>query len=306
MQLEIGQLDRKYASLRIEARQRRGQLTASLSQYGQQTPVVVVPTDTADRYVLVDGYLRVSALEELSRDVVTAVAVAMDEAAALVMGHRLDNARRRSGLEEGWLLAELLEQGRRPVELSVLLGRSRSWVSRRLSLVRVLPSSVQDAVRRGALSPHVAMKYLVPLARANEAQCERLVERLGKQGPTSRDMQRLYTAWLAGDAEQRARIVEHPELYLKAETELGDGEDIERRAALLRRDFEMLASVCWRARHRLEEGMVESLTRQRRVRLQRAFDDARHGFASLCARLPPEVTSDARPGDTHSDSATAP
>ncbi|MBK8593303.1 MAG: ParB N-terminal domain-containing protein [Sandaracinaceae bacterium] len=67
MQLELHQLERKYAGLRIADPARRSQLVASLSTDGQQMPVVVVRTDRAERYVLIDGYQRVGALETLAR-----------------------------------------------------------------------------------------------------------------------------------------------------------------------------------------------------------------------------------------------
>ena len=94
MQLEIGQLDRKYAGLRIEDRARRSQLTASLLEHGQQTPIVVVPSGEEEQYVLIDGYLRVAALETLSRDLVEALVLALSEADALVISHRVDGRRR--------------------------------------------------------------------------------------------------------------------------------------------------------------------------------------------------------------------
>jgi hypothetical protein len=43
------------------------------------------------------------------------------------------------------------------------LTRSVSWVSRRLALVRELPESIQEHVRRGEIVAHAAEKYLVPL-----------------------------------------------------------------------------------------------------------------------------------------------
>jgi hypothetical protein len=43
-------------------------------------------------------------------------------------------------------------------------------------LVRTLPDAVQQHVQAGQLVPHAAMKYFVPVARANAADCVRLVE----------------------------------------------------------------------------------------------------------------------------------
>ena len=53
-------------------------------------------------------------------------------------------------------------------ELGRRFDKSKSWVSRRLSLVADLPTAIQDSVRQGKLGAHAAMKYFVPLARANE------------------------------------------------------------------------------------------------------------------------------------------
>ena len=66
MQLEFHQLERRWEHLRVchPARQRR--LLASLVEAGQQTPIVVVAAEgQADRYVVIDGYKRIAALEQL-------------------------------------------------------------------------------------------------------------------------------------------------------------------------------------------------------------------------------------------------
>jgi ParB family transcriptional regulator, chromosome partitioning protein len=73
MQLEFHQLDRRWEHLRVRhaARQR---LLASLADSGQQMPIVVVAAEgEADRYVVIDGYKRIAALEQLGRDTVEGV-----------------------------------------------------------------------------------------------------------------------------------------------------------------------------------------------------------------------------------------
>src|SRR4030042_524265 len=168
MEFEIRELELKYARLRIADPKRQSQLAAALLVHGQQTPVVVVAGTTPGcPYVLIDGYVRVAALQSLGRDLVEALVLPLGEPEALILGHRLEAVRRRSALEEAWLVRELIEgHGRSQGQLAIALQRSVSWVSRRLALVRVLPESVQAAVQRGGLSPQVAMRYLVPLARA--------------------------------------------------------------------------------------------------------------------------------------------
>jgi hypothetical protein len=69
---------------------------------------------------------------------------------------------RRSGLEQGWLLAEMeLRFGYSLDELGCRFDRSASWVSRRLALVELLPESIQQQVREGKIAAQIAMKYLV-------------------------------------------------------------------------------------------------------------------------------------------------
>ena len=82
MELELHQLDLRYAGLRRRDSRREKTLVGSLSASGQQTPVVVVRGE-ADRYVLVDGYKRVRALRRLKVDRVSAVVWEWGEAEAL-------------------------------------------------------------------------------------------------------------------------------------------------------------------------------------------------------------------------------
>ena len=304
MQLEVAQLDRKYATIRIEDRARRSQLTAHLLEHGQQSPVVVVPADHAGRYVLIDGYDRVAALESLARDLVEALVFKLTEPEALIISHRVDGARTRSAIEEGWLLRELVEQhGIARRKLVVQLGRSASWISRRLALVEQLPESVQRAVQRGRLSAQVATKYLVPLARANAVQCERLVERLAGQGVSVRQMQRLYMAWRDGDDEQRERVVDHPQLFLQATSE-HSADPMQGPVMILNRDLRMLGAVASRAERRLDEHVYRDASARERGRLERSMRAATSRVAVLSDRFDQEC-QDAGSGHAHSGPSTA-
>ncbi len=131
--MEIAELELRYEALRIAEPGHLAKLTASLASHEQQAPVTVVAAERGcSGFVLIDGYARVWALQRLGRDVVEAVAVALSESEALIRSHRLEGQRVRSALEDGWLLAELVERhGLGLEELSRRLGRSRSWVSRR-------------------------------------------------------------------------------------------------------------------------------------------------------------------------------
>ena len=254
--IEIDRIERKYAELRVVDPGRRSRLTASIFEHGQQTPVVVVPQGP-DRYVLIDGYARVAALETLARDLVDALVWPLSEPQALVLSLRFEASRRRSALEEAWLLLELVEvHGRSPSDLALSLQRSISWISRRLSLVRVVPESVQEAIRQGRVPAQAAMKSLVPLARAKRDHCERLVAHLEGRSISVRQMETLYEGWKAGDAEQRERIVENPWLYLKAKTETAEEDPVPEVSedARLEGIMETLVSLARQARSRIRRG----------------------------------------------------
>ncbi len=215
VELEIRLLERAYAHLRIREPPALARLVASLANEGQPPPVLVVRRPPGG-YVLIDGDDRVEALVRLGRDTVTALVLGLTEPEALSYCYRMQGEGRRSALEEGWLVAELHDHGWVPGRISMVLGRSASWVSRRLGLARLLPDKASEAVRRGVVPAHGAMKSLLPLARANKGHCDRLCERLGGTRVTSRQLGALYAAWRAGDALLRERLLDSPLLFLKA------------------------------------------------------------------------------------------
>ncbi len=243
MELDLHQIDRPHEQLRITTPRSVGRLLSSLATEGQQSPVLVVEKKP-EGYVLIDGYLRVEALEKLSRDTVEAQVLDLDEASALIFRHRQQRAGRSSALEDGWLLSVLTEQhGLDQHELARRLGHHHSWVSRRLGLLTALSRSVQAQVRQGRLSAYLAMKYLVPLARANGSDCEQLADKIAGHQVTTREMEKLYVAWRSSDEQGRTRIIGDPMLFLRAAGEMEQQEPPHPDAALVK-DLEVLGSVC--------------------------------------------------------------
>jgi ParB/RepB/Spo0J family partition protein len=256
MELELHEIELKYEHLRTRSSGRLERLIASLASEGQQMPVVVVG-DASEGYVLIDGYRRVEALRKLGRDLVRASVLALSEPEALIWSWAAARGGGRSSLEEAWLLHELCEHhGLELGELATRFGRSKSWVSRRLALVRDVPEEVCEAVREGTLSPQAVMKYLVPLARANALHCVELVRCLRGKGVSVRQLGRLWAAWRAGDEEQRGRIVAHPHLFLRAQGELNDDEVVETEDVWERvvvRDLKMIAAISLRVFRQLDK-----------------------------------------------------
>jgi ParB family chromosome partitioning protein len=303
MQLEFHQLDRRWEHLRVRRPDRQRRLLASLAATGQQTPIVVVAiTSEPGRYLVIDGYQRVAALEQLGRDTVEAVVWPMEEAEALVLDRSLCMGERETALEQGWLLAELEQHfGYGLEELARRFDRSVSWVSRRLALVELLPETVQQQVRVGTIAPHVAMKYLVPLARANVEDCQKMAAALGTHRFTTRQAGQLYAAWRAASPSVRKRILEEPQVFLKAQRQVEQKPPTPAAAELLR-DLEMVAAIANRASRRLA-GAAQVMDRGERDEAQRKVDRALDQLRRLAAKIS-EEQAHVEPRSTNDDSGT--
>ncbi len=126
------QLDRRWEHLRVRKPHRQRQLLASLGENGQQTPIVVViaKNDSA-RYLVIDGYKRIAALEPLRGDTVEATVWPMCESEDLLLSRSLRLSPQESALEQGWLLSEMEQRfGYSLAELARRFDRSVSWVSK--------------------------------------------------------------------------------------------------------------------------------------------------------------------------------
>lgn len=229
-------------------------MLASLAEIGQQSPIIVLP-GSEQRHIVLDGYKRVRALERLGRDTVCATAWALPEPEALLLERLMRNAEADSALEQGWLLRELSERfGLSLAELGKRFDKSSSWASRRLSLVRELPDSIQECVRAGKLQAHAAMRFLVPLARANRADAETLAQVCGARQMSTREVGALCAAWRGGTEATRALILKNPEVVLRAQDEARRPKEPAAPDARLLADFGALLGIARRATRLLREG----------------------------------------------------
>lgn len=304
MQLEFHQLDRRLEHLRVRDPARQRRLLASLAASGQQTPIVVVASaGQPDRYLVIDGYKRVAALGQLGRDTVEAVLWPMSEAEALVLDRSLRLSERETALEQGWLLAELEQRfGYGLEELARRFDRSPSWVSRRLALVELLPESVQQQVREGQITAHVAMKYLVPTARISLDDCQRMAAALARHRFNTRQAGQLYAAWREGSPEVRARLLDRPELFLKAQRQV-QPTVTEAPADELLRDLEIAAAVVHRAARRLA-GAAAGMGHAQYEDARRKIDRLQRQLDRLDQRIQQEPMQYVEPSATNRDSGT--
>ena len=304
MQLEFHQLDRRWEHLRVREPHRQRRLLASLADSGQQTPIVVVVSmDNPERYLVIDGYKRIAALQQLGRDTVEATVWAMSEAEALLLDRTLRLSQQETVLEQGWLLQEMEQRYSYSLdELARRFDRSASWVSRRLALVELLPEAIQQQVRQGKIAAQLALKYLVPVVRISVDDCERMGTAFAAHRCTTREAGQLYTAWREGSRQVRERILAAPELFLKTQRQPRTPAATE--AAALVRDLEMAAAIVQRASRRISVALTE-MDGKHVEQAQEKIEQTRRELDRMAQRMKKEQEEKhAEPTAAHGDSGT--
>jgi len=213
-EVEIGQLELRFAHTRIKRLEALAAMTASLERYGQRSAVVTVGDSPM---VLVDGYLRVAALSRLGRDTVLAEQWSCGEAESLIRLLLRKQDRRREAIEEAWLVRELRDKYRFSQDkVATLLGRHQSWVSRRLLLLESLSEEMLDLVRQGVVSTWSAARVLAPMARAMPEHAKSLTASLAEEHLATRDLALLWKHYQGANRKQREKMVEAPAMFIKA------------------------------------------------------------------------------------------
>lgn len=222
MTLEHHCLQLPYAPLRLQRHRLVNNLMTSLEEHGQLVPVVVVPS-VNNKWILMDGYLRVSALRRLGKDTLAAEVWACDPAEALLTLLTEHQSRAWETIEEALLLQELYTQhGLSQSSIAARMGRDQSWISRRVSLLDGLTEPMREAIISGKLSLWNATRVLVPMARAIPAHAELLLQYLLKQQISTRMLDHFYQHYQQSNQQQRFKMVSDLDLFFKAQASLAN------------------------------------------------------------------------------------
>lgn len=134
--------------------------TEVIQQYGLLTPPVV--GDFPDgRKVVLSGECEFLALRNLGIKDVDAITIAIfDEEEAPKISLLISSLKKGpNAISEGLMVVELLKNGQyNQYILGKLLGKSKSWVSKRITLVTRLQLGVRDLVLKKLLCPHSAQE----------------------------------------------------------------------------------------------------------------------------------------------------
>jgi ParB/RepB/Spo0J family partition protein len=294
--LEFHQLDRRLEHFRVRHPARQRRLLASLAETGQQVPVIVI-AEAGGRYLVIDGYQRIAALQQLGRDTVHAVVWDMSEAEALVLARSLRiNGEPETALEQGWLLAQMEKELGYSIEaLARRFDRSPTWIARRLALVETLPEAVQQLVRQGKIAPQIAMRYLAPVARISVEQCLRMAQVFAQQHWTTRQAAAFYNAWRGAKGLARERILAQPGLFLKTQQQPPPP----LAAPTLESELNKIIAIAQRALQQLESPPAHSQAIRLKLQQATALLD------QLAGQVEEQTPHHAESGATHNDSRTA-
>ena len=216
LESDLHRLDLRFASLRLRQPRLVDRLVRSIEQNGQLVPVVAV-AEPVDRWVLIDGYLRIEALRRLGRDTARVEVWDCPLAQALLIGLVRVQGRTWEAIEEGAVIRELITRFDLPQrEVARQIGRDVSWVNRRLSLVQALPEALLTAICRGELSPWAASRVLAPLARANSEHAQTLLTALQQDPLSSRELHTWFQHYQRANPQQRQRMLAQPRLFCEA------------------------------------------------------------------------------------------
>lgn len=220
-EIEISLFDLRYAHTRVADGAAVRSLVESIERFGQLSPVIVVPEaaeiSAVCRYVLLDGYRRVRALQRLRCDTAWAEVWQADELDALVYLFVRCRDRRFEPLEEAQLLRDLKARfGLSTEALASRLARDPSWVSRRLALLDSLPEEALSALCTGSLSAWAAGRVLAPLARANPAHARALLASLCREPLSTRDLALWWSQYPKATRAVRGEMVSHPGAFTRA------------------------------------------------------------------------------------------
>jgi ParB family chromosome partitioning protein len=209
--IALGDFDLSLSEIRIMNMARILQVEKSMRVHGQLQAVVARVHNGG--YQLIDGFKRYYAAEDLLMETLQCRLLEIDlsQAKVLLLSYNRPH-QSMEAVEEAMVLQDLqithtLDQR----SLAELTGYSRSWVSRRLSLIDKMDEDVCSEIMMGVLTSSHA-RALIKLPRGNQGEVARVI---ANYALSSRQSDVLAEAFLkAKDEDQQCYILAHPEKVL--------------------------------------------------------------------------------------------
>jgi ParB/RepB/Spo0J family partition protein len=168
-EIAVSEIGEKYGVYRMVSPRADAAMVKSIRKYGQISPVVCVKGK--DGYEMIDGFKRLRACRSLNQTTLRVKTMEVSgrvcKAAILQLNQ---SGRSINEMEEALVLQSLYrEDGLTQIEIAALLGRDKSWVSRRISLIERLSEEVQEDIRLGLISV-ITGRDLAKLPRGNQKE----------------------------------------------------------------------------------------------------------------------------------------
>jgi ParB/RepB/Spo0J family partition protein len=201
---KLVELGEGFSYLRLCPQDALREMEQSLKRHGQLTPIVA--WHDLEAFDVIDGLKRLRAARALGWETLRTQVWAGEITQAKLMVWQCNQARGVSELEEGWLVRALYREDHLPQQhIAHLLGRHKSWVSRRLMLVEGLTDAVQADIRLGLLNA-TAAREVGRLPRGNQ---DTIAQMVCQRGMTTRQTANLVDALLlAGDEQSQQEVIQ--------------------------------------------------------------------------------------------------
>jgi len=213
-QIPLDKIFERFGHLRIVNPQADNAMLRSMEKYGQMTPVVVSRIEQGG-YELLDGFKRLRAGRALSLSSLDARILNLGVRAGKVAIMQLNwTGKSINSMEEALVVHSLYhEDALSQVEIATLLGRHKSWVCRRISLIERLSDEVKESIRLGLLPVSIGGE-LAKLQRSNQ---EGLLKKIHKHHLTWRETKKIVFALQSSLQSMHADILNDPCRILQAE-----------------------------------------------------------------------------------------
>ena len=208
--VEIMSLDLRYEKNRMRSPFRERQLLMSIVEVGITDPLWGVEADGGVK-ILLDGFKRLRAARKAGLQVVPFESLGSDEATAIIGLLKAANRTAISFLEQAMFVEELHKtHGLNTAEIARRLQKSKAWVSIRLQTFSEMSEATKTAILSGAFPLYSYLYTLHPFRRLNgsasKAEIDEFVKIASGKGLSTREIERLATAFFRGGQEMRAQL----------------------------------------------------------------------------------------------------
>ncbi len=179
------------------------ELVISIRETGLLEPLVV--SARGEWYRILSGHYRIRAVRRLKwKKVLCRVVECDDRSGAVIYCNSNLLTRKLSAIEEAYIISGMItSENFSMADIGKIFGRSKSWVSRRVSLLTRLDVRMRKEIEQGFLHPRVAQE-LTRLPRGNDqTRVYRLIrkEHMGKDAAAE-----LVSWWLQAGEDERKMV----------------------------------------------------------------------------------------------------